>query len=377
MAKKVVFTGGHHSSALSVAREIINRELAEVVWFGHKHTMLGDRSLSAEYEEVSKSGIKFIEIKAGKLYKTFHPIQLARLPYGLLQAYWYLLKEQPDLVVSFGGYIAAPVVLAAWLQGVPIFTHEQTTVVGLANRMIGHFADTIFVAWPQSRKYFPDKDAVVSGLPLRSAIFEFDPKVERFSNNLPTIYITGGKQGSHVINQTVSMALKEILEMANVIHQTGANSINDDFNSLNVAKSKLPAELQARYYLQKYFYESEIGQVFHESDLVVSRAGAHTIYEIAALAKPALFVPIPWVSHNEQYKNARILVNDGSASILPEDKLTPTQLTSEIRQMIGKIKYYQGQADQAKSKVIYDATERITNVIAEFFQTKSTQTISA
>ncbi len=365
---KIVFTGGHHNSALSVVREIINQNIAEVVWFGHKYTMLGDRKPSAEYVEVTKSGIRFIELNAGKLYKTIHPIHLMRIPWGFIQAYWYLLREQPDLIVSFGGYLAAPVVFAGWLQGIPTVTHEQTTVVGLANKFIAQFATKIFVAWPQSKKYFQGKDVTLSGLPLREAIFRYTPELRWFDNELPTIYITGGKQGSHVINETVADALPELLKRANVIHQCGSNTLYNDFEKLEKRRSKLGPDLQNRYIVRQYIYEDEIGQVFHQAGLIIARAGAHTVYEIAALAKPAIFIPIPWVSHNEQYKNARILVNAGSATILPEDDLSSRSLIQEIDRVFKSLKTYQVNAEKAKDNIIFDGKQRIVNAIAQILQ---------
>lgn len=157
---KLVFTGGHHNSALSVAQEIKKRGIGDIVWFGHKYSMLGDKNVSAEYREVTQNEIRFRELIAGKVYKTFNPVHWIRLPLGFLQAFFFLLQERPDLVVSFGGYLAAPVVFCAWVLGIPIVTHEQTTVVGLANRFIAWFADKVFVTWPQSKQYFPSDKVV-------------------------------------------------------------------------------------------------------------------------------------------------------------------------------------------------------------------------
>lgn len=366
--KKIVFTGGHHNSALAVARELIETYGYEVVWFGHKFTMRKDRNVSSEFKEVTAANIKFVELHAGKLYKTFNPIQLLKLPVGFLQAFYLLLKEQPDLVVSFGGYLAAPAVVAAYIQNVPVVTQEQTTVVGLANRLIAHFADKIFITWPQSKIYFDSDKVTVVGLPLRDAIFYEGEKM--FGNDMPTLYITGGKQGSHIINEAVLESLEQLLTRFNIIHQTGGNTVHNDLEKLKQKAQYLAPELRQRYIAKDYFYEDEIGKVFYSADIVVSRAGAHTIYEIAALGKVALFIPIPWVSHNEQYKNARILVNEGSAHILPENRLTKETLIVELDTMMNDIDELKSQAEKAKSKIVYNARERMVNEIQKFITQK-------
>lgn len=361
---KIIFTGGHHNSALEVARELRRRQPdAELLWLGHQYTRLGEKVLSAEYQEVTGAGIEFVEIRAGKLYKTFNPLHWLRVPYGFLQSLYHLARFKPDLIVSFGGYLAAPVVLAGWLLRVPTVTHEQTTVVGWSNRLIAKVANKIFITWPASERYFPPEKTVLTGLPLRQAIFESEPEKFSFDNDLPTIYITGGKQGSHPINQAILSSLEKLLKQANLVHQVGRTSITTDLADAQAAHSNLPGELKKRYLVKDYVFEDEIGSVFAAADLVISRAGAHTVYELAALGKPALLVPIPWVSHNEQYKNARLLVNQGLARILPEDRLDAESLLAEVSRMLNNLARYQSRASATQDLVQYSATERIVEEI--------------
>jgi len=358
----IIFTGGHHNSALTIARELFEQKKALVVWYGHKYSMFGDLSLSAEYQEVTKSSIPFREVKAGKLYKTFHPLHWLRLPFGFFQAFWYLLRDRPDLVVSFGGYLATPVVLAAWIQRIPSVTHVQTTVVGLANRFIGFFATKVFVTWPQSKRYFDQNKVTITGLPLRPELFQTD-SVPMFTNDLPILYVTGGKQGSHIINETIQKSLESLLLKVNIVHQTGGSTVFNDYDTAIKHKQMLSKQLQSRYRVEKYIYEEEIGSVFSQASIVLSRAGGHTVYEVAALAKPAIFVPIPWVSHNEQHKNARMLVNEGAALLLAEDRLSPETLEKTLDTMLSKYQQFYNQAKVAKSRVIFNAKERIVNEI--------------
>lgn len=232
---KIVFTGGHHNSALEVARKILElKPDTKILWLGHKHTMLGDKSISAEYKEVTIYNIEFRDLKAGKVYKTFKLIHWLRLPYGFIQSFYYLISFRPNLVVSFGGYLAVPVVLAAWILRIPSVTHEQTVVTGLANHFISKFTDKIFITWKSSEKYFNKNRTILTGLPLRESVI-YPKNISdnfNFQNDLPIIYITGGKQGCHIVNMAIKEKLSEILTFANIVHQIGSTTVTDDFNVL-------------------------------------------------------------------------------------------------------------------------------------------------
>lgn len=363
---RIVFTGGHHNSSLEVLKLI--RELkpdAQFLWLGHRHTSLKDKSDSAEYREVTSADIKFIELKAGKFYKVFNPVHLLRIPYGFIQAFYHLFKFKPDVIVSFGGYLAVPVVIAGKLLGIKSVTHEQTSVVGLANRIIGKYADKVFITWPQSQVYFDKEKTVLTGLPIRGSIFKHDSDYFKFNNDLPIIYITGGKQGSHIINSVIAEKLEELLKITNIIHQTGANTETKDNEILKEKKDNLPEDLKDRYILKDFVYESEIGSVFAASDIIISRAGAHIIYEILAVGKPSLLVPIPWSSHNEQLMNAKMVVGMGLGKLLEQEDLTAASLYEAVEDMLKNIDEYKKNAEKAKEKIILDAADKIAKEIVE------------
>lgn len=362
--KRVIITGGHHNSALVVAEELRSRGY-EIIWLGHKYTMRGDKNPGAEYQEVTRAGFKFIELKAAKIHRSLNITNLIRFPLGFIQAFFHLLHLRPCLIFSFGGYLAVPVVFYGWLLGIPIVTHEQTVVYGLANRIIEVFARKIFVSWEASLKHFSSKKAVFVGLPLRPSVFAKQKNGFNFKNKLPTIYIHGGKQGSHVVNQAVESALSELLEKYNIIHQCGSTSLHDDLSRLKNIRNQLSAKLRQRYAVQDYFFLDKIGQVFAAADLVVGRAGAHTIYEVAALGKPALFIPIPWSSLGEQNKNAQILVRAGTAEVLPQEELSGSSLLQLVNQMIIDLDQYRKNAVKAKKLVKLDAVERIADLVEE------------
>ncbi len=379
---RIVFIGGHHTPALAVIDALAKSydlpagkaglSAKSFFWIGHKFSMWGDKNVSAEYQEVTGRGIPFYDLKAGKLYKTFHPLKLIRLPFGFLQAFCYLLKIRPQLIVSFGGYLAPPVVIAGWFLGIPSVTHEQTVEGGWANRLVAKIAKKVFLTWERSLQYFPREKCIVVGNPIRKAIFAKSQisnlKSQIHNSNLKTIYVTGGKQGSHAINEAVKGALPELLEKYNVIHQCGRSTVFDDYEALSAQRLALSAELRPRYLLQDFFGEEEIGAVFAAADVVISRAGANIVYELAALGKPAILIPIPWVSHDEQNKNAQILANAGSAIILEEKDLTPDSLGVYTAKLFSDLEKYQQGGQRAQKLIRPDAADKIAKEIINLLE---------
>jgi len=359
---KIVITGGHHTAALVLAKALIKKG-HKIFWLGHKYSMWGDRNESAEYLEVTKAKIPFFELKAGKYWKTLNPFKLVRLPFGFIQAFFYLWKLKPDLIVSFGGYLAIPTVSVGWILRIPSVTHEQTVIGGLANKLLSPFVKKVFITWPQTKKGFPSKKTVLTGLPLRKEIFEKKTKKYEFKENLPTIYVTGGKQGAHIINQAVFAVLDKILGKYNLIHQCGLSSLHNDFEKSKRERSEMRSERRERYKVVDYVFPEEIGAVFAKADLVISRAGAHIVYELTALGKPAILVPYPYLYKDEQTQNAKMLEEIGLVKILPQKDLTGESLYQWINSLLQNIEKYKKAGEKAKKLVILNATERMVEEI--------------
>jgi UDP-N-acetylglucosamine--N-acetylmuramyl-(pentapeptide) pyrophosphoryl-undecaprenol N-acetylglucosamine transferase len=333
---KIIITGGHHSSALPVI-SLLEKEHPKVAlyWFGHRYSVMGNRSDTLEYIEVSKLGIPFFDIKAGKFYKTYNIKRLLRIPYGFFQTFYLLLKIRPNVILSFGGYLAVPTVITGWILGIPSVTHEQTVVVGYANKLISKFARKIMISWEESARYFPKEKTVYTGIPLRESLFQPVSDNFEFGNDLPVVYITAGKTGSHIINEVVEDSLDTLLEFCNVIHQCGDHSELKDYERLNEIFSG--AVHKGRYYARKFVFENEIGEVFSKAEVVISRSGAHTTRELLEFKKLCILVPIPWVSHDEQNKNAQVLEDRGLAVVLDEKGLSPDLLVTAVKEQISKL----------------------------------------
>ena len=346
-------TGGHHSSALPIIRELRKKNPdIEIFWFGHRHSMRGDKNDTLEYIEVTKLGIPFSDLKAGKFYRTFSIGHWLKIPFGFFQALLLLLRIKPDLIFSFGGYLAVPVVIAGRLIGIRSYTHEQTVVSGYANKLISVFADKIFVSWKESTKYFPASKVVYSGLPLRESIFQQQTSNFESQNDLPTILVIAGKTGSVKLNNLILSNMERLLSRYNLIHQCGDHSEFKSYEQLNRKYDTIKSKVYGKYYLRKFIFDEEIGEAYGISSVVVSRSGAHTVAELLALNKACVLIPIPWVSHNEQFLNAKILENKGIGVILEEQHLSGSTLVAAIEDRLKSAAYNNnvtGRIDQISS----------------------------
>lgn len=341
---KILFTGGHHNSALATIdwlKSSLETNLKlDFYWIGRKNS---GNVILPEFTEVTARNIPFYNLVAGKLFRTssvlyFHRVifNLLLVPVGFVQSIYYLFKIQPDLIVSFGGYMAVPVVVGGRLLGIKSVLHEQTATLGLANKITSKFVDKIFTAWPL--EFYVDQNPKIkdkmayTGLPIRNAIPETKDK-HSFTRDLKTIYITGGKSGSLFLNKTFLEVLHEVASEFNVIWSCGRRVGEADYHSIKSKVESLPEDLQKNIVIKEYFLEDEIGKVFNTADLIISRGGAHTVYELALIKKPAILIPIPWSSNQEQLKNSRILESFGLATVLDQEKTTPYSLLAVLEEM--------------------------------------------
>jgi len=357
--KKIVITGGHLTPALAVIKTLLKENNWQILFIGRKYSMEGDRGLSAEARVIPQMGVKFVSIQAGRIPRTttrYSFLALLKIPLGFFQAFYHLWRFRPCLILSFGGYLAVPVVLAGWLMKIPIITHEQSLQPGLANRLIAFFAKRIAVSWQESLKYFPQRKVVFTGNPLREEILKIRPLSSKF-RRLPIIYITGGNQGAHVINRVVGECLEKLLEKYQIFHQCGTVDYYHDYQSLKKISSQLKPALQKRYQLKRWFSSKEVARILSLSSLVVCRAGINTLFELMFLGKPAILIPFPFLK--EQRLNAQRLAQIGLVEVLPQSKLSCQKLFNLIDQMIQNLAHYRKQAQKAKILVRTDATQKL------------------
>jgi len=380
---KIAICGGHLTCALATISILRQKKPdVEIIFFGRKHSMEGDRSFSAEYKIIHKLGIKFLPLTTGRLQRSFTRytvISLAKIPLGFIQSFYYLAKEKPDVICSFGGYLSFPVVFSGWLLGIPSITHEQSVVFGLATKLNSFFVKKIAVSWPQTVQNIKNKKIVLTGNPIRQEIFNTqvsDSELKKFLTNVeiskkPLIYITGGNQGSHFLNEIVGKILPTLLENYFVIHQTGDTKIYKDYERLNSQFRAEMSELRDRYFLTKYIDLEDIGGVFNVCDLVVSRSGANIVTELLALGKPAILIPLPWAGSDEQEKNARLIEESGIGLILSQKEITPQLLVQSINKAIANLANYKAKALQAKKLIRFDAAAGLAAEVLELAKLKN------
>ncbi len=319
-------TGGHVSPALATIEVLRRRAPLDLLWIG--------TSDGVECRAATERGIPFRAIQAGKLRRYFsveNAIDLGRIPVGVAQAAVALRRFRPDVVFGTGGFVSVPTVVAAALLRYPVLIHEQTAQFGLANRLNLRFARVVALPYEASRAYLPptSQRVVVTGNPVRADLLQGDrgegARLLGFDPDTPTIYATGGARGAHVINEAIGALLPDLLHRYQLVHQCGPNANNGDYARLSALAAGWPPELRTRYTLRE-FVGAELPHVYALASLVIGRAGAGTVAELAALGKPAILIPLPGTGGDEQTKNARLLANVGAAVHLPEHALTAHDL---------------------------------------------------
>ena len=363
--------GGHFSPALAVM-ESLPKDW-KVILIGRKNTFEGDRGLSLEYQIAKNRNLPFEPLTTGRLQRRFtrHSLlSFIKIPYGFFQALLILKKHKPDLVLSFGGYVSVPVVVAAYLLRLPIVIHEQTLQAGLANKIAAKFADKICISWEESRKFFPQKNIVLTGNPLRHEFIKSGKEKVKIGKSSPVIYVTGGSAGAHAVNTVIEGSLDKLLKRFILIHQTGDAKAFNDFDRLFEKRENMGVETKKRFFLMKFIDPDKVVNFLEQADLVISRAGMGTITELLYLGKPTLFIPLPFGQKNEQLENALFVKNLGMAEVIEQQLLTPQSLVLMISNMMHNLAEYKRHGEKAKKLIHTDAAKKIIEVITDVYQSK-------
>ncbi len=327
----IFITGGHITPALALMDEIRSRHSTwRIVCVGRITAFEGVKEESVERTLVTKKGAVFLPLTAGRFSRTPGISAIGsffKIPVGFVQALWYCIAYKPNVVMSFGGYIALPVALAAYILRIPIITHEQTRVVGLANRIIGRIARKICVTFEDQVSSFAPTKTVVTGLPMRRELFD-PPSKSPFAipGKLPVIYVTGGSTGAVTLNDRIFPAIEQLTKAYIVIHQIGKLS----WGKAQEIRAKLPSAQKSRYIIQDFFDTHEVAWILRRTALIVGRSGANTVMEAAALGKKMICIPLPWSGGGEQMANAQWLVARNLGIILPQHEVSPERIRKEI-----------------------------------------------
>jgi UDP-N-acetylglucosamine--N-acetylmuramyl-(pentapeptide) pyrophosphoryl-undecaprenol N-acetylglucosamine transferase len=312
-------TGGHVFPALALARELRARSW-QVVWLGTRRG-LEARLVPAEHIAIEWLSVGGLRGKGATVWLTA-PLKLAR---ALLQALAVVRRRRPTLVVGLGGFVTGPGGLAAWLLRRPLLIHEQNAIAGFTNRCLARLARRVLTAFPGS--FAPQLHAQVVGNPVRREIAELPPPSQRFAQRHgPTrLLVVGGSQGATRLNAMVPFALARAAQSQpfDVQHQSGERWI--EAAKRNYAEAGMSARLQP--------FIEDMAAAYGWADLVICRAGALTVSELAAAGVGAILVPFAAATDDHQTRNAAILVDDGAAVMIAERDLSSERLAAELLQL--------------------------------------------
>lgn len=367
---KIFICGGHLPPALSVIEQLQKATEIKIYYIGRKYSMEGDQAESLEYQVIRKLDISFIALNTGRFSRILGKkslLSVFKIPSGLLQSYNIFQKIKPDLVLGFGGYVSLPICLIAKLLSIPVIIHEQTTILGLANRLISPIAKKILLSFAHTK--FADKyqrKTIVTGNPLRQSIRElykdgFD--LSFGDTKRPLIYITGGSQGSHQINKVISEIVAQLTEEYRIIHQCGDAREFNDYAMLSECKQSLSLKNRNNYLIFKKIDIKSIGYILSNANLIISRSGANTICEIAYYQIPSLLIPLEWSADKEQLHNADLLRATKSAIVMNADELTPEKVIANIKYIFKNIGEFKNNALKNINLLKINAAEKVTEII--------------
>jgi len=343
-------TGGHLFPGVAIAEEWVRRRPGSRVWFVSVGNALETRVLAAggfKLKRISVAGLK-----GRGLWR--QALALARLPLALIQSLWHLWVVRPAVVIGMGSYAAGPVVIAARMAGIPTAIHEQNRRPGWANRLLAHRVDRVFVSFADTVLDADPARVVLSGNPIRhELVLAAGLRTPKPANEPFTVLILGGSQGAHSLNEAVAAAVSLIhpLERFALIHQSGP--ADRDRVMAACAAAGMNATVEA-------FFD-DMASIYAAADLVVCRAGASTVAEIAALGKAAIFVPFPHAADNHQELNARALEAVGAADVILDAALSGPVLAAKIMDWAGRPQDLAAMGEKAAALGAPDAAARIVD----------------
>lgn len=351
--KRIVMTGGGTAGHVTPNIALIPR----LKKMGYEIHYIGTKD-GIERGLIEAQGISYHSISAGKLRRYLDLKNLTdtfRVVRGFNDAMSVLRKLKPDVVFSKGGFVSCPVVWAAKMRGIPAIIHESDMTPGLANKLSIPFARKICYTFPETKDYIPKEKGVLTGIPVRESLFsgkaELGKRLCGFNDKLPVMVIVGGSQGSQVLNNAIRGILNELLKKFQICHMCGKGNVDQSLNNLSG-------------YKQFEYINEELPHVFAMADLVVSRAGATTIYELLALKKPNLLIPLSkQASRGDQILNSESFEKQGFSKVLMEEELNSKSFMENVEELYnGRTSYIKAMENSA----VGNGTEKILELIRSY-----------
>lgn len=356
-------TGGHFYPLMAIAESLRERESSlgtpiELFYIGPD---------PYKAEALAAHNIKYVYCPAGKnrLYRSvLNYLDFFRAAWGVLVAFYQLLKLYPDAVMSKGGYTSVPVTFAAMLLRIPVVVHESDAVPGRANLLAARFAHTIAIAHPEAAEHFKNKNVVESGMPVRRTFrspINNPHEVIGIPNDRPVILVTGGSSGAERLNNFTLASLPRLLPFYTVIHQVGDANLEKVSSSASALVTD--KDLLSRYYVFGHLPEKSFAAALQSASLVISRAGSTTLFEIAAAGKPSIIVPIPEDISRDQRSNAYAYARATGAVVLEERNLSDDLLVAEIDRILKDPAVGKEMVEGAKSLTAAEGAYKLADIL--------------
>lgn len=339
-------SGGHITPALAVAEELnIISPKTNIIFLCFKNDL--DKKI------LNEAGVDFIPIFSGKLRRYFSLQNILDFFFfiiGIFQSIFLILKYKPKVIFSKGGFVGLPVGFAAKILGVSVILHESDNAPGLSNRILAKYAKKILASFPESNF---KKETIYTGTPVRSVITNGNKEkglkfLEIKHSKKPLILVLGGSQGATFLNEIIKKTYKKIDANFAIICGQNKNIFKND------------NQLKAYEYVGK-----EFGNVLQAADLIISRSGANTIAEIAALKKPCILIPLETSANNHQQKNAEALLEKNAAILIEQEKITSNKFTDLINVTIKDKKKLEDLSKNIAQFYKKDAAKKIAREILE------------
>ncbi|WP_187117380.1 undecaprenyldiphospho-muramoylpentapeptide beta-N-acetylglucosaminyltransferase [Clostridium amazonitimonense] len=354
---KIIMTGGGSAGHVTPNLALIPKLKS----LGYEVKYIGSKD-GIEKEIIKNSGIPYYSISSGKLRRYFDiknfsdPFKVIK---GIFEAIEIMKREKPDVVFSKGGFVSVPVVIAAHFNKIPVVAHESDMTPGLANKLSAPYCTKLCLTFPESLEQVKKEKGVLTGTPIREELFRGNSKKALEFCNLtgdkPILLVIGGSLGSKFINDNLRAELEEILKNYDVIHICGKDNIDKKLES-------------KKGYRQYEFLSEELPDLLKASDIVLSRAGANVIYELLALKKPNLLIPLSKKSsRGDQILNASSFERSGYSMVIQEEDIEKGVLPKKIKELYENRKKY---IEHMEKSPVKNAVENITRIIVENTKSK-------
>ncbi|MGV7219954.1 MAG: undecaprenyldiphospho-muramoylpentapeptide beta-N-acetylglucosaminyltransferase [Nitrospinales bacterium] len=352
MAKYVVIagggTGGHLFPGIALAKSLKRYDMSTQI------TFVGTQQ-GIESKVLPKEGFKLKTILSGGLLGkkgASRWISWSKLPVGVAQSMAFLIKKRPNLVVGVGGYVSGPLVFSAWVLRIPILIHEQNSVPGVTNRLLGKIADKVAISFGMSKKYFPEEKVTETGNMIREEMTQPREEQIKVSSDKIRVLILGGSQGAHSINMAMLEALDKlshVKDQIEIVHQTGEK--DEVLAQKSYEEKGFAAEAHA--------FIDDIGEQYQKASLVICRAGATTLAEVTACGKVSVLIPFPYAAHNHQEHNARAVEAENAGEVILDKDINGDVIAESILEAMNNPEKMKEMEDNSYRLGKREATEEV------------------